>query len=219
MAKRILHRKRCGDAEEVIKKQPIILLDMDDTLCDLTTPCIELLNKKHRASITKEDRYLWHMEHSLIKKVPELTSSNVWDSLNTPGLFRNLSMMPGAKKSLKEMRDLGWRIVIVTSLPSVQHNPGQVVQEKYEWIDENLSGLIAPRDLIFTNEKYLIQGDVLIDDADHNLTLFQGPTIAFDQPWNRTTRSTSRVMNWTEVVDTCKKIFSLKSVSWRLYER
>ena len=192
-------------------KERVILLDMDDVLCDLTGPWIELLNKRHGTTITREDLVVWHIGRALPLKFPSLTSSDIYAPLDEPGFFRKLPMMSGAKTALEDMKTLGWRAVIVTSLPVIKHHPGQVVQEKSEWIEEHLDGLVALRDIVITHQKYLVKGDVLVDDAAHNLTSYPGPTIAFDRPWNRKIQTTSRIHHWNEGINVLKEIFQKRT--------
>lgn len=189
----------------------IILLDMDDVLCDLTGSWIQLLNNRHGTNIVREDLSIWHIGRALPLKFPGLTSSDIYAPLDEPGMFRNLPIMPGAKEALEEMLTLGWRPVIVTSLPSVKHKPGMVVQEKIEWVEKHLAGLVAPRDIVITYRKYLVRGDVLVDDAGHNLKTFPGHTLAFDRPWNRKIESTARIDHWDQGVETLKKIFKIRT--------
>ena len=193
-------------------KQPRILVDMDDCLCDQTTPWLEEFNRRYNTHVTRQEFRYYKREKYLKKLVPELTSSDVFDIINTPGFTRNLSMMPGAIEALQEMKARGWRTVIVTSLPRARNTPGQMIQEKLEWIDYYLKGLIAERDIVITHEKYLVKGDILIDDAPHNLSVFPGATIAFHQPWNEHMTTTARVEHWDQVVDTCKSLLFLKSL-------
>ncbi len=186
----------------------IILLDMDDVLSNLVQPWMQLLNKKFNIEIDFEGLVGWNLGTILPVKYPVLTSSDVYSVLDLPGFFRNLPVIPGAKEGLKEMLELDWRPVIVTSLPIVKHNSGQVIQEKCEWVEEHLKGLIDHRDIVVTYRKFLVQGDVLIDDGPHNLQEYPGRTIAFDRPWNKNEEATERVSNWSEVIPTCCRLFS-----------
>ena len=183
-----------------------VLLDMDDVLCDLTGPWMDLLNKRHGTTIKKEDLTVWHIGRALPIKFPSLTSSEIYAPLDEPGLFRNLPMMPGAKQTLETMKNRGWKIAIVTSLPVEKHHPGQVVQEKIEWIGEHLSGVVEERDVIITHRKDLVRGDILVDDAPHNLETFPGKTIAFDRPWNRNVVVSGRVSHWNQMIEECKTL-------------
>jgi len=185
----------------------VILIDMDDTLCDQTTPWLNQFNREHQTNIRNSDIKVWNKEYALKSQIPSLTTSDVFVPFNTDGFFRNLPIMPGARTALEQMKALGWRAVIVTSLPRRQYRPGQIIQEKLEWLAEHLSGVIRARDVVATPEKYLVSGDVLIDDAEHNLELFRGPTIAFDQPWNQHAKSTSRIENWFQSIRACEEIF------------
>ncbi len=205
MAKRDVHGLKSDNAKDSIGR--IILCDMDDCLCDLTGVWINILNQRHGTSITRDDLSVWHVGRALPFKFPSLDEAKIYEPLDEIGLFRNLPPIEGSKDSLRKMKEMGWRVVIVTSLPSVKHNPGMVVKEKCEWVEEHLFGLVEPRDVIITYQKQLIVGDVLIDDGPHNLENYNGNTIAFDRPWNRKLNPTKRVMHWRNMITACKEIF------------
>jgi 5'(3')-deoxyribonucleotidase len=179
---------------------------MDDTLVNMKGGLIEALKAKHGIRLSIDYFKEWHGRKTLIK-VSDTKSVKLLDPLKDKGFFLNLFILPGAKTALLKMKDNGWRVVIVTSLPRLIYNPGQAIQEKMEWIENNLDGVIESRDLVFTYKKYLVRGDILIDDAVHNINLFPGKVIIFNQPWNRSIQNRIRVHNWKEVIPACNKIF------------
>jgi len=184
-------------------KQKIILLDMDDVLCDLVKPWLKKLSTQFKINVIKADIISWDIGAIVSTKFPKIKKEQVYDCLREVGFFEQLPIMPNARETIEKIQELGWRIVIVTSLPTIEHNSGQVVQEKLTWLDKHLRGLIKDRDVIFTYQKNLIAGDVLIDDAPHNLEIFPHKTIAFSQPWNQLVDTDARVNNWNEVIKTC----------------
>ncbi len=196
-----------------MKESYTVLCDMDDVLCDLNTPWIKMLNDKHGTNIRREDISVWDIGEAIHSKFPSISIPDVFVPINTPGMFRNLPVVAGAKAGLKSIKDRGWRVVIVTSLPIVEHQPGQIVQEKMEWIEEHLSGLINPRDIILTYAKNLIAGDVLIDDGPHNLESFHSNTIVFDQPWNRMVYGSIRAFDWKDITPIIQAIINGKRLA------
>ena len=59
--------------------------------------------------------------------------------------------------------------------------------------------------VIISSRKQMIRGDVLVDDAPHNLEDFEGNRILMDAPHNRSCRAALknilRVHGWQEVYD------------------
>lgn len=113
-------------------KQRVVLIDMDDTLCNQTDNWLTNVNEQYKTNIQRSDLKIWHKEHALKSLIPELTTSDVYRMYDKPGFFRNLPIMPGAFEALEEMKRIGWRAVIVTSLPRAEHRSGQIIQEKLE---------------------------------------------------------------------------------------
>jgi 5'-nucleotidase len=217
MAQTPLRRKNSSYAKTTLTpEEPFTpLIDMDDVLCNLVQPWMSILEQRFKIKIDFEDLNGWNLGEILPAKYPVLTSSRVYAPLDEPGFFRNLPIMPGVKAVLEEMKHMGWRPVIVTSLPIVKHNPGQVIQEKCEWIEENLSGLIEPRNVVITYKKFLVRGDALVDDAPHNLEQFPGHTVAVNKPWNKEVKVTARIDHFRELPYVCNPL----NFSRRLNER
>jgi 5'(3')-deoxyribonucleotidase len=92
---------------------------------------------------------------------------------------RNLSVLPGAKSFVAELRKRG-EVVFVTS-------PYTAVRG---WCDDRLAWLgqhfdAKPADVVFCKRKELVRGDVLIDDSLANVNAFGQHALLFNQPWNR----------------------------------
>jgi len=181
-----------------------VLIDMDDTLCCLTEVWLSKLNERFRTTIKIGDLTSWNTGRNKVFSLAGITSKQVFEILEEPGIFRGLKPVPGALTALKTIVSNGWDPYIVTSLPLVEHSPGSTVQEKMEWISEHLTGIVPARNIVFTYQKWLVNGQVLIDDAPHNIASFPRHIIVYDQPWNRQISQSSpfpamRATYWSEI--------------------
>jgi len=74
------------------------------------------------------------------------------------------------------------------------------LEEKSEWLDEHFP-FIHWRNRILCGNKHILNGDVLIDDRNHNLENFQGRPLLFTSPHNINTNGFERVNSWDEVAE------------------
>lgn len=77
-----------------------------------------------------------------------------------PGLFAEMDPMPGALEAYREMVVDGHDVFILSTAP--WENPS-AWSDKLDWVKAKL-GDVARKRLILTHHKYLLRGDVLIDD-------------------------------------------------------
>lgn len=179
----------------------IILCDMDGVLSDWDhgwDAAVDALGPRGEGMIRSADRKIFNLYHGLdaARKllVDEITQ--------TPGFYRNLPLLPGAKQALKEMLDAGYEVRIVTS-PWVS-NP-TCASDKMAWVVEHLGSHWAQR-LIITNDKTFVRGDFLFDDKPEVKGSLK-PTwehILVDSPLNLETKNRRRVRslaNWREAVE------------------
>lgn len=114
--------------------------------------------------------------------------------MDHPNFYRDIEPMPGAADALNAMLDLGY-IVHVCSTPWLSNRT--CLQDKAEWLDRHI-GPGWSRRAIFTSDKTVVGGDILIDDKPQ-ITGSVQPTwehVIFDQPYNRSVVGPRRIMDW-----------------------
>ncbi len=186
----------------------ILLLDMDGILADTNLYLLQCLNKKHGRSYTNDDHDRLFGDHECLTE--EVTRPMITSIFNTGNFFRELPPIPGAIEAVKKLRK-HYNIHIVTS-PWVP-NPN-CMNDKNEWLAHYLPGL--ERTCIQTNQKFLIYGDILVDDKTKNLKLwkefwgqgyrlgahYDGPTTAsLKYHWTDPKITDIIAPNWTELCD------------------
>lgn len=165
-----------------------LLIDMDSVICDLMTEWHRRYNEDYDDNLSVEKLQCWKTE----KYVKEACGTKIYEYLDEPGLFLNLQPLPGAIDVLHRLSNQ-FDIFIVSSSTTYAFT------EKELWVEKHLP-FIGKHHLIFTHRKDMIRGDVLFDDAPHNLVAFKktGRTaIAMDYPYNRHV-DVERVHNWME---------------------
>ena len=179
----------------------IILVDVDDVCLDCVSRWLEMYNATAGTSFTRDDVHDW--EFSGLNLNREVLYGLLWHE----DFYPNAKAIPDALDAIRFLRLLGHRVVYVTSSNPVS------ARAKMEWLSNHgfLIGKGAKRfdDVVICHDKSLIKGDVLVDDAVHNLeTSGAKVKILFDQPHNRAfvANGFTRCLNWQEVVKAIVKL-------------
>lgn len=120
--------------------------------------------------------------------------------------FRDLPIIDGAYEGLNRLLALGHEVRIVTAPTWEWKN---CIHEKYEWVENHLGREWVGR-MIFTRDKTLIQGDVLIDDAP-TVEGISTPTwkhIPFEQPYNVQDTLKKDTVNWNTLEAVLEELFN-----------
>ena len=156
-------------------KELTILVDFDDTLNNFCEVLVDTLNKMFGTSVHHNDVKEWDLR----KSFPTLTESQIFIPTYFPDFWRRVSPPPGAVEYLKKMIDDGHKIVVVTAT-----HPSKVGMKIMQVLLRDFPYLTY-KDVIISSQKQLIKGDILIDDAPHNLEGGDYYGILVDAPHNR----------------------------------
>lgn len=165
-----------------------LLIDMDSVIVDLMTEWHERYNRAYGDDLSVERIHCWQTENYV---KPEC-GKKIYDILDEPGLFRHLKPLPDALDVLERL-NAEYDLLIVTSSRTHAYT------EKEQWVAEHLP-FLPKENLIFAHRKDMIRGDLLFDDAPHNLRAFTASgrvAVAMDYPYNRDV-DVPRVTNWRE---------------------
>ena len=176
----------------------ILLIDMDSVIVDLMTDWHTQYNQDYNDDITLERVTDW----DAVSYVKPECGEKIYDYLHKPGLFAGLKPLPHAIEVLERLHRFH-ELLIVTASPSPV-----AYEEKERWINQHLP-FIGSQNIIFAKRKERVCGDVLFDDAPHNLTNFMetGRTaIAMDYPYNRKVNCL-RAANWLEFEQIISELF------------
>ena len=172
-----------------------ILVDMDDVIENLSVAWIDFLNRKYGTSVDRESVRDWDMMLSF----PTIPESELYGALEEEALWNTVTPKKDASKYLKRLRDDGHEIYIVTTsgYKTVRVKMEKVLFKYFPWISWD--------QVIITSNKQIIKGDILVDDAPHNLIGGEYTKILFDMPYNRNFKAEEhgviRVYSWEQVYE------------------
>lgn len=179
--------------------KPILLVDLDDTITDLVTDWIRIYNETYGDNLKVENVTEWNIGKFT------LVGEKMYDILKNPNLFKNVKIRTGATETLEWANEY-FNIQIVSATSPYTY------LDKANWVKEHLPFLADSFSAIIP--KYLLKGDIMIDDKPDNLEYFDGLSIVFDRPWNSDNKKYLRVKDW----ETIKFALNLYLKNWDLIE-
>ncbi|MUU77055.1 5' nucleotidase, NT5C type [Winogradskyella endarachnes] len=168
-----------------------IFVDMDDVLADTYGKHIELYNKEHQ-----KDLHISQISSGeMWQNVPEEHYPSIRQHALQPGFFRNLKPI---KDAIEVMEALYKKHEVYIATAATQF-PNSLI-EKSEWLAEHMP-FITWQHQIMCGDKFILNGDLLIDDRVYNLEHFKGDTLLFNSPHNVNDTGYTRVGSWQEIAD------------------
>lgn len=166
-------------------RRPIIFIDQDDVLAKHNEKVVKEMNRIHGTHFTMADITEWDLISILGEECKDI--------MFKPEFFETLEPMEYAIENLRVLNESNLFDIYIASAahPSACHF-------KYKWFKENMP-FLEKKQLIFISHKFLLNGDLLFDDAPHNIVAFKsGEVVIFDKPYNRYLTNFDRVKNWNE---------------------
>ena len=174
-------------------KKLTILADMDDTIENLPDSRLHMLNVEYGCCVTKDDIKSWNIQEAY----PDLTQWEVYAPLFRDELWKDVKPKWDAVKYLKKLQEEGHDIYITTS------SNFRTIHTKVESILHRYFPFIDDDHVIVATKKQMIRGDVMVDDAPHNLIDGEYGKILMDAPHNQDYDAWSndmmRARNWYQV--------------------
>lgn len=146
------------------RKNPRLLLDVDGVLADFVGGVIKIIKTIGGPELKPEDFPYWDI-FSTLKERHDTSHlvDEVVINIKRMGFCYDLPVYPGAKEGVQKILDAGIDLFIVTS-----PWPGHLhwMPERSTWLKTHFN--IPEKKVIHANAKYIIKGDLLIDDkTDH----------------------------------------------------
>lgn len=173
-----------------------VYIDMDGVIVNLISGWIPYLNKITGKNLSHGD-----IDIRSVEKKFGVSHYIAGKPLREKMFWESLPPYPGAVEAVKRIHNLGIEIYVSTTPFTTSPS---CCWGKKKWFENHLYFLPYNR-LIFIYDKYLLDGDAIIDDKPENIIKFNGRRILWDQPWNRNLNSDvlpqwfSRAHNWREV--------------------
>ncbi len=175
----------------------VLLIDMDGVLCQYDKRLLELAHARYGLP-------LYHPDDVSLFDTHEIFGSDMAATVEKlaleEGFFSSLLPMDGAVEAFHEIVDAsqayGFKVFICTTAKRFYKNP-HCLYEKGEWVSNHLGREHTDR-IIFTRDKTLVYGTVLVDDKPV-VTGSVTPSwmqMHFDRPYNRE-ESSLRLASWS----------------------
>lgn len=176
-----------------------ILIDVDGVIADFVDGFMYMYKLNGGAV---PDGFEWNHWDSMDELPDQGVREGIW---HDPDLFFNLKPYPGAIDALEKLNSV-YDVRIVTSLPH-RHIP-----HRSDWFQRYAPFIHRKDQMIFTNDKSLIMGDVLIDDSLDHIRAWNEAghinAIIVDRPWNKTDAWDVQGTRVSGLVEVCE-IFGL----------
>lgn len=157
--------------------KPVFLLDCDGVLADFEERCAEAIG-------FPIDRTQWQewdvFSHPAVKE----HAGKLHDALNSPGFCAGMKPLPGAVEGVATLREIGSIYIVTSPWRTSPH----WASERAHWLDRHFG--IKWKQIVSTHAKYLVRGDVLIDDKPEHVVNWMkahkdGVGVLWNQPYNR----------------------------------
>lgn len=176
-----------------------LLIDLDDVLNNLCEVWIEYLNKKFNYNVKLTDVKDWNLK----TVYTSLTDEQISNTLLDISLYDNVKIRDDALHYLPLLAENN-EIWIVTNTPQ------EVSEYKFSKMLYHTFPFIEKENIILTDKKYQISGDILIDDYIYNLERGEYKKFLFTQPHNQDIELPEdivRVNNWKEIYNLIGEIY------------
>lgn len=181
--------------------RPIVLLDMDDVITDCLKAVIASYNEKYNTKFKPKDCNVWSLS--------EFFGTSIEDVLvlfRADKFFEDLAPKRGSIKAIKDLvKSTKYDIYVITA---TSDEDGSELQQKIRWFNKYIPEFNTKR-IISCQDKYVIRGDVIVDDKIDNLDLCDPymECILMDSPVNKNCDKYIRIKNLRELPELLDKMF------------
>jgi 5'(3')-deoxyribonucleotidase len=174
-----------------------ILLDIDNTLADLSTP-VHRTAERFFGRALPQPKDWWSFEFHESLELNNIERYDLYDHIHDEDVLGwMVQPYPGAQDFVKELLERDYDVVAVTAHWTLGGILPCWVPARCELITECFFDI----PVILTHHKNRVQGDFLVDDGVHNMT---ERGILFDQPWNRNYTHPRRAKSYAEILEMIK---------------
>lgn len=186
--------------------RPRVLLDIDGVCCNFVQPVVDEVNRLTGSKHTPNSVDQWDMMTAL--GATSEVAAAVDKMIKKPGFCLGLQQYAGAKSGVETLREFADVYPVTAPYDSTHW-----IQERKTWLVQELG--FNKSDIVYTDAKHLITGDVLIDDKTATLVKwleYHGPrnrAILYSQPWNKGDHwGGPRAVNWVHLVNQIKYTYA-----------
>lgn len=183
------------------KNDFIVLVDMDDTIENLRPAWIKRLNEKYGTCVDVNSVEKWDLDAYF----PELTVDQIFSPIFEENFWETVTPKLDAIEYLTRLHNEGFSLYLVTA------SHYKTLTEKFEKALFPYFPFFTKDKIIVCDNKQLISGHVLIDDAAHNLLGGNYYKILYNtnvfKDFNTEEHGINRANNWAEVYDIVERLY------------
>ena len=170
-----------------------VLVDMDEVLVDLLGYICDVYNSETGNNLSKENFHCWNLNGCL----PLWSKERLDRFFKEDNVFHKLKPINKAVVGFKHLIENFDTYIVSSAYPETAHGKSLWLSKYFPEFDQ--------RRVFYCNKKYMVDGDVLIDDGPHNIEDFRkkGKVIIFDMPYNRDIKEDNncvRVYDWGDAL-------------------
>lgn len=172
-----------------------IFLDSDDVVVDNIEEVLRRYNEEYNQTLKIDQLTSWELDSF------KAHGTEILKYFVEPGFFRHLTIKEGAVETIQRLIEEGHDVFISTASNKV------AIQDKLDFFEEYFP-FIPYEQVLPITRKDVLKGDIMLDDALHNLDASSCThKIVFDKPWNEiTSEEYIRVHSWSEFYEIVKYI-------------
>lgn len=164
-----------------------ILVDIDSTITNFAEVLLNVNNKRYNTTYKYTDivSYNWF----------DCMFENPWHPTSLPKFWDEVQINSKAVSIIESWVEQGHKVFLVTA-SHFNNALGYKIHKTLEPFNPNL---INERNIIVSQNKSIIIGDVMIDDYTGNLLNFTGLCVCYEQPWNKRYGGHFRYSDWDKI--------------------
>jgi len=165
---------------------------MDDTIENFCQTLVDTLNETHGLSVSMDDITEWDLSTAF----PMLTRNQIFAPTYTKDFWKRVTPLLGAIENLWKITEDGHTVVIVTA-SAPESVPLKLNNFLFKYFP-----FIKRKNVIIASNKQMIKGDIMVDDAPHNLIGGDYEKVMMTANHNRSfdaeAHGITRVRSWDE---------------------
>lgn len=181
-----------------------IMVDIDDTICNMQQTAINIFNSRYGTSYTLDDFH----DYDVMNCMPVKDATKMLEIYGESGFYNTVRPLKGAQEGLQKLINDGHQVYLVTNaIPQTYNEKIEFVNRYFPYIDN--------AHIVAMKHKHLFRCDVMIEDCMQNL--LAKPyyhRVCFNQPWNQSNKDyvydIYRCYNWNDILVAINKINDLE---------
>lgn len=181
--------------------RPIVLLDMDDVITDCLSGVVKTYNELYNANFKPADCNVWDLSEFF-----NTSRATVISLFRTDNFFEELEPRQGSVSAIKELvKSTKYDVYIITA---TSDDEGIELNQKSKWLKKYIPEFNTKR-LIACDDKYIIRGDIIVDDKIANLQMCEENMccILMDSTTNKECKNYIRIKSLQELPQLLDEIF------------